>query len=571
MQLNDFNNIQKIINESAKGSGFQDPEKSGNPPVDEHIKGGLDSYYQLTKAKRLAKADGHDYDKLPEYHRGADQPHKEKYMALAKEVNEMDQDEVDTGPTWKDDLEAALDGYPEWAHEYIKDGVCPECGGNGYMDGDYENEDGEENDECNGMYEYDCDEGEIRDNTWADKLKSKEPQEPQAPKQPAPSKEQIMKILPRLHDDYVKTGRFNAFELGSILKQMYPELNKREAGSYVGEFLSTYNEGMDEAEGPYTNSNHSQNKMKKPFGADAHSKPEGGNPQVCDCITSSGAVPNCPKCGGTGQTTSPKRNDPQGIIPETDVDEVYDQDAFDNVFGNRQYKKEFEYLDDLQASGITNMFGGARYLVQDLGLDKAKADKVLQMWMRSKDQKEDFQEDEVDNDSNEAAVAKMIAKALGDENRWTDMTAHELYAELESTDNELAKVIQLTAKMLYDVKLSEVAEQVTEVSIEDDDAFFEEFGWIDGESLEEAEYQGRKVKLNKPMQGDVKKFKVYVKDPKTGNTKKVNFGHGGSSVKGKAMKIRKNNPKARKSFRARHNCDSPGPKTKARYWSCRKW
>jgi hypothetical protein len=89
--------------------------------------------------------------------------------------------------------------------------------------------------------------------------------------------------------------------------------------------------------------------------------------------------------------------------------------------------------------------------------------------------------------------------------------------------------------------------------------------------LAEAEYQGRSVKLNKPMQGDVKKFKVYVKDPKTGNVKKVNFGHGGSSVKGKAMKIRKNNPKARKSFRARHNCDNPGPRTKARYWSCRKW
>ena len=73
------------------------------------------------------------------------------------------------------------------------------------------------------------------------------------------------------------------------------------------------------------------------------------------------------------------------------------------------------------------------------------------------------------------------------------------------------------------------------------------------------------------IEGDVKKFKVYVKDPKTGNVKKVNFGHGGSSVKGKSMRIRKNNPKARKSFRARHNCDNPGPKTKARYWSCRKW
>jgi hypothetical protein len=94
------------------------------------------------------------------------------------------------------------------------------------------------------------------------------------------------------------------------------------------------------------------------------------------------------------------------------------------------------------------------------------------------------------------------------------------------------------------------------------------------DQLEEAEYRGRKVPLNKPMRGDVKKFKVYVKDPKTGNVKKVNFGHGGTSAKKKGektMKIRKNNPKARKNFRARHNCDNPGPKTKARYWSCRKW
>ena len=88
--------------------------------------------------------------------------------------------------------------------------------------------------------------------------------------------------------------------------------------------------------------------------------------------------------------------------------------------------------------------------------------------------------------------------------------------------------------------------------------------------VNEAEYQGRKVKLGKPMQGDVKKFKVYVKNPQ-GNVVKVNFGHGGSSAKGKTMKIRKSNPNARKNFRARHNCDNPGPRHKARYWSCRKW
>jgi hypothetical protein len=90
------------------------------------------------------------------------------------------------------------------------------------------------------------------------------------------------------------------------------------------------------------------------------------------------------------------------------------------------------------------------------------------------------------------------------------------------------------------------------------------------EGLLEAEYQGRKVKLGKPMRGDIKKFKVYVKNPK-GNVIKVNFGHGGTSAKRKTMRIRKSNPAARRSFRARHKCDSPGPRHKARYWSCRKW
>ena len=93
------------------------------------------------------------------------------------------------------------------------------------------------------------------------------------------------------------------------------------------------------------------------------------------------------------------------------------------------------------------------------------------------------------------------------------------------------------------------------------------YGWIgapdEDQELWEAEYRGRKVKLNKPMRGDVKKFKVYVKNPK-GNIVKVNFGDPN-------MRIKKSNPKRRKSFRARHNSDNPGPKTKARYWSCRKW
>lgn len=92
--------------------------------------------------------------------------------------------------------------------------------------------------------------------------------------------------------------------------------------------------------------------------------------------------------------------------------------------------------------------------------------------------------------------------------------------------------------------------------------------------MDEAKYQGREVPLGKPMRGDVKKFKVYVRDPKSGNIKKVNFGHGGTSAKRagqKTMKIKKSNPARRRSFRARHNCDNPGPRTSARYWSCRAW
>lgn len=84
--------------------------------------------------------------------------------------------------------------------------------------------------------------------------------------------------------------------------------------------------------------------------------------------------------------------------------------------------------------------------------------------------------------------------------------------------------------------------------------------------VDEAEYQGREVKLGKPMRGDVKKYKVFVKDKKTGNVKKVNFGS-------KEMEIKRDDPERRKSFRARHGCGTPraSDRTKAAYWSCRMW
>ena len=81
--------------------------------------------------------------------------------------------------------------------------------------------------------------------------------------------------------------------------------------------------------------------------------------------------------------------------------------------------------------------------------------------------------------------------------------------------------------------------------------------------IEEAMYQGRKVKLNDPIRGGAKKFYVYVKDGD--KVKKVSFGDT------TGLSIKRDDPARRKSFRARHNCDNPGPKTKARYWSCYQW
>jgi hypothetical protein len=84
-----------------------------------------------------------------------------------------------------------------------------------------------------------------------------------------------------------------------------------------------------------------------------------------------------------------------------------------------------------------------------------------------------------------------------------------------------------------------------------------------GEDLELYESETKKVKLNKIMRGDVKKYKVYVRNDK-GNVVKVNFGDPN-------MEIKRDDPDRRRNFRARHNCDNPGPRWKARYWACKTW
>ncbi len=119
----------------------------------------------------------------------------------------------------------------------------------------------------------------------------------------------------------------------------------------------------------------------------------------------------------------------------------------------------------------------------------------------------------------------------------------------------------------FDIEINGEGDVIDEETY-DGDEFHEAYGtmWFnEDDDLDEAEYQGRKVKLGKPFRtpGGPKKSSVYVKNEK-GNVVKVNFGDPN-------MKIKKNIPGRRKNFRARHNCDNPGPRWKARYWSCRAW
>lgn len=154
-----------------------------------------------------------------------------------------------------------------------------------------------------------------------------------------------------------------------------------------------------------------------------------------------------------------------------------------------------------------------------------------------------------------------------------DATVIEIPLARQLSESESDEYAERLANLMFesgysdfDIEISTDDDKFIEEITLDGDDFYEEFGvmWYnEDEALDEAEYQGRKVKLGKPMQGDVKKFKVYVKNPK-GNVVKVNFGD-------PDMKIKKSNPERRRSFRARHNCDNPGPRHKARFWSCKKW
>ena len=170
-----------------------------------------------------------------------------RYVGMGKRVQEAESNMIGEPDRFYDaeqrkeaynDLQDALAQSNSTEAEYVKDGSCPEC------------PNVEDDEDCNGFGNYGCDDGELtymNDTvSWKEIKDHDERQAEKANRGPAPDKETVMKVLPRLHDDYVKSGRYNAFELPSILRQMYPELGKREAAGYTAEFFKTFEESLDE-------------------------------------------------------------------------------------------------------------------------------------------------------------------------------------------------------------------------------------------------------------------------------------------------------------------------------------
>ena len=148
---------------------------------------------------------------------------------------------------------------------------------------------------------------------------------------------------------------------------------------------------------------------------------------------------------------------------------------------------------------------------------------------------------------------------VGEYDREGDMAKDDLRT-IDSAAKELYSIIQADENLPEWVQ-SKITKAVDYLDTARD--YLKANKYAEDTDVDEAKYRGREVPLGKKMAGDVKKSKVYVRKP-NGNIVKVNFGD-------KKMRIKKSNPKRRKSFRARHNCKNPGPRWKARYWSCRSW
>ena len=537
------------------------------------------------------------------------------------------------------DLQDALQG--NYMDDYIIDGACPACGGNGYMDGEEEvyndeTDEYEEGTECDGFGRYGCDQGEMTGASWVEIIQhDKRNAERQKAKDNYPGDEEVVKQIARavkklddprqmfqyLQADYPFMGRGKRSELiakgmkmadvigesfkhyqvkhkksGKMYKvtAMHDNSAKEKARAQHGGTASRYSgTSVDDFEIVEGKSPHKKGsaKYKKHMAAKHAAMGEAMEKKMISIQTSVGLMPaysdHSPLSAKDYHDWTMKndKNPPKPNIISQRYG-IYLDDFKRYAMESIQVGDEL-MIETSEGEGIVvpvlhvideNILVGWDEIAEDIFTEQ---DRQLAELRKLAGLEENLVPFEKPDDVNKAIKdiqqngLPMSAKFVN----WCKENKCDFSINFMKEPKEMKKAA--IAKIRFEKEtgygtggeiLNQKPPKQQELPFKPRDPEQQELDF--DEDLDEAEYRGRKVKLNKPTRGDVKKFKVYVKDPKTGNIKKVNFGHGGSSAKKagqKTMKIKKSNPKRRKSFRARHNCDNPGPKTKARYWSCRKW
>ena len=377
-----------------------------------------------------------------------------------------------------DDLQDALDQCNSREHEYVKDGICPECGGSSYMDGDYEGEE----DSCYGWGRYGCDEGELEGATWKEIMDhdKKQKEREELRNKPQPSDEELERAVKSLHKDQVETGKANAFELPSLLRQIYPEISKPKAREIGSKFLKSFDESMAE--------------MRKLAGL---------NEAPSDAVWALFIDGKDTQTRFASWSEAGKHEDEfKKRYPDKKV----------------ELKKVAEAKGDIRKGLATAGLAGALAFGGGAALDATSA-------------------------KNTPLGKELTAAAqAGDQVAAYHLKNLDLY--VDASDSRTLKNLEIA--------------YVDDSPRDDVKAYLAKKAGVN-----EAEYNGKKVQLNKPKRGGSKKYYVYVKNPKTGRVKKISFG----DVTG--LKTKTGNKKRAKSFAARHNCEKKNDKMKAGYWACR--
>ena len=484
-----------------------------------------------------------------------------------------------------DDLQTALDGVRnEWEKQSVIDGICPECSGTSYMDGDYDNDE----DSCYGWGNYGCDGGEMENASWVEIIKfDQQNVDRQKAKDNYPGDEEVIKqaarMMPNMDDprmivqqiraDYPQLGRAKASDLAAKAKQIaFPESVEIDQIKNLA--------GLNELKDERTDIQKIEDLLKDALGPDnsggdmyeLYAELESINSEQADEIKLLAKElygvkleENLKYLDKSIYRRMPLKMELQRVLAQIlGHDDFYDMSVEkleDELQSNPKFKTSWEeylkFKKDLyvkHGDKISPTIGDFKSDNRDPRFAEGKSPhkkgtKKYKKHMAAMHAEAVRGRPKIDGDATEIQkieIGGVEREFIRKGEMWhsTDPKYPMKYGYQTPMGQKIAKgrkrdLAKTTPSYQAKLKKNKVM-------------------------ASEAEYNGKDVKLNKPMRqsGGGKKYKVYVKNPKTGRVKKISFGDAG-------LKTKSGNKKRAKSFAARHNCEKKNDKMKAGYWACR--